>query len=130
MADPVRDFKGDAGGEWVIENGDFAAVSGADAVVQGIRVRLGLFRGECYLNRAAGVQYLDDDETGAIGIIGKNRDPLVVKGELSEAIADTPDVTNVVGAQLVQGDDREASIAYAVDSVYSTEPVSGTVSTP
>lgn len=116
MADPVRDFKIDEDGEWVVENGDFVKVSGADAVTQGIRISIGLFLGECFLDENAGTDFL-----GSINI--KNPDPLVVREILRARIARVPDVTNVVGAQLVDEGSRNASIEYAYDSVYSEEPI-------
>lgn len=126
MAGPVRDFLGTEDGEWAIVNGDFAFAEGADAVPQGIRIRLGMFLGECYLDESVGVDYL-----GSILDV-KNPDPLVVRGLLQDQIAQTPDVTNVVGAELVQADDgsREASIDYQVDTIYSTSTFSGTIGVP
>lgn len=128
MADPVRDFLAN-GKEWAIANGDFLTVAGAAAVPQGIDIRLGLFRGEAYLDESKGVPYLDDDTTGEQGILGKFVDPLFVRGVLGENIAETPDVTNVVGAEL-QTNDREALISYAVDTVYSEQTQAATVDVP
>lgn len=123
MADPVRDFKIDEDGEWVVSNGDFVKTSGQEAVEQSIRVSLGLFLGECYLDDSAGTDYLD-----SINI--KNPDPLVVREILRQRIARVPDVTNVVGAQLVDDGGRQASIAYAYDSVYSEETLTDQADVP
>lgn len=121
MADPVRDFKIDDDGEWVTENGDFVKVAGADAVAQGIRISLGLMLGECFLDEAAGTDYL-----GQINV--KDPDPLVVREVLRERIQRVPDVTNVVGAELSGPDaDREASIQFAYDTVYSEETIEGEI---
>ena len=119
----VRDFKGTSDGEWDVSGGDFATVADGDAVPQGIRVRLGLFQGEAYLDEDAGVNYFDR-------ILIKNPDPLVVRAELARAIADTPDVTSVVGAQLIDEGDRQASISYTADTIYAESTVSGTVVVP
>src|SRR5690554_5893008 len=110
--DPIRDFAADEDGEWIVTNGNFSAVGAQDAVAQGIRIRLRMFLGECYLDESVGVPYIDE-------ILIKNADPLVVRADLQAAIASTPDVTNVVGAQLVEADDgsRSASIAFVADSV-------------
>ncbi len=112
----TRDFKLDADGEWVVENGDFVTVADADAVPQGIRIRLGMFLGECYLDESIGVDYIGT-------ILVKNPDPLVVREELRRGIAATPDVTDVIGAQLqLDSATREANIDYTVDTVYSETP--------
>lgn len=124
MADLVRDFKGTEDGEWAIENGDFAFVAGAEAVPQGIRIRLGMFLGECYLDETIGVDYIDS-------ILIKQPDQLVVRALLQAAIADTPDVTDVIGAQLTQDSNgsRNASISYQADTIYG-ETFSATVGIP
>jgi hypothetical protein len=124
MSGPVRDFLGTPDGEWVVSGGDFAAVAGPDAVPQGIRIRLQLFLAECYLDEAKGTDYLGV-------ILVKDFDPLVVRAELASQIADTPDVINVIGAELIQSDnDRGASISYTCDTVYSQQPFAATVATP
>lgn len=130
MADPVRDFLGTDDGEWSIVNGDFATVSGAAAVRQGVRIRLGLILGECYLNQSAGVPYLDDEVTGDPGILSKNVDPLFVRGALEEAVAATPDVVNVYTAQLIDEGDRQSSIDISYDDAYSQQTQRSTVSVP
>ncbi len=122
MAEPIRDFLSTDDGEWDVSGGQFHSVAGAEAVPQGIRIRLGMFLGECYLNEDEGVDYIDQ-------ILIKNPDQIVVRSLLSEAIADTPDVTNVQGAQLQLADDgsREASIQYVADTVYAEEPITAEV---
>lgn len=119
----VRDFKSDADGEWVAESGDFATVSDGDAVPQGIRIRVGMFLGECYLDESIGVDYIDS-------VFVKNPDPLLIRSLFERAILDTPDVTNVVGAQLVKGANRAYSIAYTASTVYGDEPVSDQIGVP
>lgn len=119
----VRDFKSDNNGEWVVENGDFVAIADADAVPQGIRIRCGMFLGECYLDESVGVDYIDS-------VFVKNPDPLLVRSLFETAIARTPDVTNVIGAQLVNEGGRDYSIAYVADTIYSDNPIVGQVSVP
>lgn len=124
MADPVRDFRGTEDGEWAIVNGDFDVVAGAEAVPQGIRVRVGTFLAECLLDNAKGVDYVDT-------VLVKGADPLVVRAIIEERIADSPDITNVVGAELREDPEtREASIDYIVDTVYGDEPLSESVGVP
>lgn len=119
----VRDFKSDSNGEWVVENGDFATVADADAVPQGIRIRVGMFLGECYLDESIGVDYIDS-------IFVKNPDPLLVRSLFETAISGAPDVTSVIGAQLVNEGGRDYSISYAADTIYAADPIVGQVSVP
>ena len=127
---PVRDFFLDANGRLAVVAGDFALVGGAtdaehiDAVKQGIRIRVLLFLGEYYLDESEGVDYLGQ-------ILIRNANPLVVRELLRQAIASTPDVTEVVGAELlVDAATREASISYEVLTAYSAAAVSGSVEVP
>lgn len=117
MADPVRDFKGTDDGEWDIVNGDFGVVAGQEAVPQGVRVRVGFWKAECFLDESVGVEYVDV-------VFAKPTDPLRVRAEFERAIIETPDVVNVVGAQLVDEGDRNASIEYQYDDIYSDETIS------
>lgn len=124
MADPVRDFAQTTNGEWAIANGDFGVVAGAAAIPQGIQIGLGMQLGECDLDESIGVDYVGS-------ILIKNPDPLVVRALLSEAISQTPDVTNVIGADLVEdGKTRQASISYEVDTVYESAPISSLIAVP
>lgn len=112
----VRDFGSTEDGNWDVSNGDFTVVADADAVPQGIRIRVGMFLRECWLDEGIGIDYPEQ-------ILIKNPDPLVVRGLISAEIVKTPDVTNVVGAQLIDEGDRNASISYQVDTIYSEDPL-------
>lgn len=123
MPGPVRDFKSTEDGEWAVVNGDFVNVAGEEAVPQGIRIRLGMFLGECYLNEDLGVDYFT--------IMSKGVDSLLVRSLLQRPIADTPDVVNVVGAELVrESGTRDAAIAYQCDTVYSDVTLAGQQKVP
>lgn len=124
MAGPIRDFKSTDDGEWAIVNGDFANVAGADAVPQGVRIRLGMFLGEVYLDETIGVDWIDS-------IMVKNPDPLLIRALLQAPIAETPDVVEVVGAQLLRvGSSREGTIAYECSTIYSSVLLSEQVGVP
>lgn len=114
MADgPIRDFAGTDDGEWRVVGGDFSVVAGSEAVPQGARLRVGLFAGESYVDGSKGVRYLED-------VLVKNADPLVVRAELAAALLETPDVTDVVGAQLLREEGtRDASISFELSTVYT-----------
>lgn len=120
----IRDFLGTDDGEWAVVNGDFAFAEDQVAVVQGMRIRAGMFLGECYLNEDIGVDWLGK-------ILIKGADPLVVRAEIQRNLAETPDVTNIAAADLIQElGSRDASITYLADSVYSTEPFTASIEVP
>lgn len=124
----VRDFKSTDDNEWAVENGDFPTVADGDAVPQGIRHRVGMFQGECFINEAAGLPWLGD-ENGDGALLGKDVDPLLARALIGAEIAKTPDVTSVVGSRIEEADntDREAIVGYEVGTVYGEEIVSGQV---
>lgn len=125
MADgPVRDFLSTASGDWAVVNGDFAPVAGSAAVQQGVRIRVRAFLGEIFLDESQGIDY-----RGVIFV--KNPDPLHVRAEVAAAIADTPDVTDVIGAGMVGPDaKRKATLRYQIATAYSQNPVVGQVEVP
>ena len=124
---PIRDFLQDESGDFAVVDGDFALVGGDTpaaniaAVEQGVRIRLGMFKGECYLDEVQGVDYLGV-------ILVKNPDANEVRSELSAAILDTPDVTSATDAGLVRdGAARTASIEWSATTAYGA--ASGMVGT-
>jgi hypothetical protein len=122
MADPVRDFLADSNGDLAVVNGDFATVAGEAAVEQGIGIRLSMFKGESFLDEDVGLPWLQD-------ILIKNADPAAVRALLNAEIASVPDVTSVLGTELVDEGNRESSVAYQVTTVYSENPLSGKTDT-
>jgi len=121
MADPVRDFAIDASGDLSIAGGDFSPVAGAAAVQQAVRIRVRTFLGEILLDQSLGVDYLNS-------VLVKNPDPLVIRQAILDQVSAIPDVTAVVGSQLVINPDRTASIKITYRTVYSETPVTDTVS--
>ncbi len=112
MAGPRRDFLLDARGNRVLVNADYGFADDLVAVGQGVRVRVSLFLGEYWLNEALGVDYLGS-------ILIKNPVEIVVKGLISRAIADTPDVTQVVDTgYALDGRTRTAAVSYTAASPY------------
>lgn len=123
MADPIRDFLVDANNDLAVVNGDFATVAGPAAVSQGISIRVQMFLTEVFLDESIGVDWLGQ-------ILVKNPNPVVIRELLREAIADSPDVTNVIGTQVQMLPNREAAISYQVASTYSSSPILGQVVVP
>lgn len=84
MADLALDTDGDI----AIENGDASLVSGTDAILQHIRMRLLFVRGEWFADRREGVPYFES-------ILRKAPDLNLVRSILREAIARTPGIASV-----------------------------------
>ncbi len=88
-----------------------------------MRIRVGFWAGECFLDEGIGVEFVDV-------VFAKPTDPLRVRAEFERAILNTPDVTNVVGAQLIDEGDRNSSINYAYDTIYSETTLSAQSQVP
>lgn len=123
---PVIDFLQNEDGDMAVVNGDFALSGGStdaanlQATQQAIAIALRMFLGECYLDQSVGVDWLGT-------ILVKNPNPSDVTAMLTSTIAACPGVTSVISAGLTPGPDRTWSIDYTVITAYSSEPVSGTV---
>lgn len=108
-------------GEWDTSGGVFSTVSGAGAVTQGVRIRLRMFAGDCFLDESVGIDY-----PGVVLV--KNPDELAIRAILAERIASVPDVTDVFGAALeVDPETREGEISFQIDTEYSENPLSDSV---
>jgi hypothetical protein len=111
------------GGDLAVVDGDFAGVSGRQAVAQGAQIRVSSVAGEIWLDQAQGVNYAY--------ILDKNADPVVVRELLREALADTPDVTEVAGQQLqVDSATRQAQITFNLATVFGAPNVTGSTDVP
>jgi hypothetical protein len=117
---PIRDFALDADGDMATVGGDRVLVGGIDAVAQAVKITLQLFLGEIFLNQAIGIDYINQ-------ILIKNPDPIIVRALIRDRLLAIPDVTDVVGANLVVDSNRSGSIAYQIRTVYSQIPISDTV---
>ena len=133
---PVRDFKLNEDGDRVAVRGDWAlsgstptmGVSEAktadlDAVGQGIRTRVRMFLGEYWLDESIGVDWLGQ-------ILVKNPNELAVRELIRKAIANTPDVIDVVGGRLDPLGNREYRIAYKVRTTYGMIDDTMEITTP
>ena len=101
--------------------GDYGFADGAQAVKQGIECRVKLFQGEYWLNQGLGVPWLTD-------VLIKNPKPIVVKAVIGQAIADTPDVSQVVNVSYdVESRTRRGAVSYTAVSTAGT--ITGTVTT-
>lgn len=118
---PIRDILLDDAGNRVLQGGTgYGFADGTQAVKQGIACRVRLFRGEVWLDEDLGVDYL-----GRVFVRGAS--PAVINGEVSAAIAATPDVTAVRETSFAVDAERHATIDYTVSSTAGT--TSGTVTT-
>lgn len=117
---PIRDFALDANGDMATAGGERVLVGGQDAVAQAVKISLQLFLGEIFLNQAIGIDYINQ-------VLIKNPDPVIVRALIRDRLLAIPDVTDVVGANLVVDGTRQGSIAYRIRTTYSATPISDSV---
>lgn len=84
-ADTPRTLKLDADGDLDFSTGNLQVLAGAEAIVQGVLVRLQFFKGEWFLDLDAGIPYFQS-------VLVKNPDPNVLQTIFREAILATPGV--------------------------------------
>ena len=117
----ARDYLMDANGARVVRNGDFVLAADAEAVPQGIRTRVRMFRGDYWLDEAIGLPWLQS-------IFRRGSNPLVNGEYVRAATAATPDVLSAKGGTFVLGTNRNATARCSVVTAYSTIPQQTTVS--
>lgn len=118
----VRDYLLDSDGNRVLERGDQAFASGAQAVKQGIECRVRMFLGEYWMDQSVGVPWIQS-------VLIRNPNVLLVKSEIAKAIVATPDVSSAVSTAFSQDTAaRTASATFEAASIYGT--ITGSVSVP
>jgi len=90
----ARDIKLDSDTkDLVIENGDLVLVSGVDALEQDIRLQLGFFQGEWFLDESVGVPYYQS-------ILVKNPNLIGIKELFRAKLLSIPGVDEVLSLNL------------------------------
>lgn len=90
----IADFKfNEDTWDLVIENNDLVAVTGLEAVRQNLRQRLGMFKGEWFLNLQKGVPYFQE-------IFKKDYSPSEVDAAFKITILNTPGVLELLDYNL------------------------------
>lgn len=126
---PIFDFLQDSDGDLAVVNSGFAVAGGntnaenVAAVAQLIRIALRMFLGECFLDESIGVDWLGE-------VLVKGANPSAINARLAAVISGVAGggvVTAVVSVGLVLSENRSASVSYSVLTVYSSDPLTGTV---
>lgn len=90
-----------------------AIASDADAVVQGVKTRLLLFRGEWWLDTSAGTPWFETVFTGS------GQDVRRIEQAMKRQIRDTPGVEGITSFAITYDPEtREITISFEVDTIY------------
>lgn len=116
MADVIRGFGLDEDGDLDVVGNHFVMISGRDATKQGAQVRARMVQTDCYLDLTRGVPYLEM-------LSEKGIDRFVLREAIRERIASVPDITQVVGSQIIVDTERVGRVAYRFRDVFSTQPI-------
>ena len=101
-------------GDPVVENGAFVIVEDGDAVVEMIRRRVRIFKGEWFLDIDRGPDWRNN-------ILVKNPDPSIVAAELKTAIADVPGFIRFHSFALTIGSDRVLTVTF--EAMFDSGPI-------
>lgn len=113
--DPI-DILLDEDGDLVLDGDGLHFVSGLAAVVQGIRFRLGLFRGEWFLNLDVGVPWYDE-------VLGEHFDEAHVRQLVADAINDTPGVKEITELTVkFDNKTRLITVTWAATTLFGDTP--------
>jgi hypothetical protein len=93
----------DSNNDIFVDGYALARVSGRDQIAQRIKTRIQLFFGEWFLDRSAGVPWLQQ-------ILIKNPRANVVQGALKQAILRTPNVTDLIEFSITDSDINRAVV--------------------
>ena len=99
------DIKLDTSGDIDLAAGALVLVDGDEAVIQRIRIRLQVFRGEWYADRSQGVPYYER-------ILLKNPDSRVVQAIFTAAIVGVAGVVEVTEMTYTLGTDRVLALSF------------------
>jgi len=103
-----------ATGDLDIESGRVRVVSGTDAVATRLRIRLGMIRGECVLDRRVGIPYM--------ALLGRKGTAGLLAGNLRAAARTSPGIAALDAFALTVDESRRASVTLRATSV-DGEPV-------
>ena len=93
-------------GDVVIEGNDLAIITGSRATRQRIEQKFRLWRGEWFLNTAAGVPWLQQ-------VLGQRPSQQVIFGIVRRVVADDPEVDEVLNIEVdYTGSERRLSISF------------------
>lgn len=110
MTDTVRDLALDTNGDFTLTSGDLQLVSGADAIVQAVRIRMQFFKGEWFLDLDAGIPYFQE-------IFVKNPNPNVLQSLFRQALLETPGILAIESLSLAfDGATRRLTVNYRVST--------------
>ena len=111
------DWKLDANGVLIIPP---VWVSGLEAVVQRMRIRIRMTRGEWFLDREFGVPYFDNDVVPeSQALLGQRYDEIKARAAIRDAILDTDDIVSVQRMELAfNNSTRALSVTFEVVTAF------------
>lgn len=97
-------------GKFKLVNGNWSFTQGADAIRQGIEIRLQFFLGEWFLDVTKGIAYYQQ-------VFAKNPSVPVVRAMLREKILEAPGVRTVTSLEVaLNKSTRKMSVAWTADT--------------
>ena len=113
----------DVDGDLDMTNG-LRFATGLTAVMQGVRTRLGMFRGEWFLDLDLGVPYLErDGVTAAQALLGQKFNEPKARAAFRTPILATPGVLSILSVVVTfDGSTREMRVTWKANTVFGDTP--------
>jgi len=117
--DPI-DVKLDETGDMDLSTGDVVFTTGVEAVEQGLKISLQIFRGECIYDRELGVPWVENDVvTAAQAILGFTFNNVKTLAEIRKAILAAPhDVEITELSSSFDGETRQLGMTIKVKTQF------------
>jgi hypothetical protein len=113
VLDPI-DILLDENGDLDISTGDIQLSSGLAGVVQAVKLRFGLFRGEWFADLSAGIPWWEE-------ILIKSPNIIAVREHFRLAILDTPYITEVTALEMTfNPSDRSLTVTWAANTDFGS----------
>jgi len=110
-----QDILMDDDGDIVLDEQGLHFVSGLQAVVQGARIRMGMFAEEWFLNLDIGIPYYEE-------IMFENYDEPTARAEFIAAILDVPGIVEVISLTLALDSTRTLTVTWQARTLFGDTP--------
>lgn len=113
----MADLKATSGNDIDLSTNDFELVTGNTAIAQHVKIRLGMFKNDWFLDRRVGIPYYEQ-------ILIKGAQDNIIRDIFRSVISDTPGIDEIESLSLdYTGATRTMAISFVASVTDSEEPL-------
>lgn len=106
----------DSNGDWTFGKGQNNYLQNGDAVNQNIQTRIKMFLGDCFFSLTGWIDWIT---------LLRGKSQLAISIAVSTMIINTDGVIALLQLSITVDDNRQFTVSYQVQTIYSTIPISG-----